>query len=416
MSLLGVVTLATALLPERAELQSVAAHRLRAGENITVHFSADAARMRRGEPLLMCFEGRSYVRAWLLWHRSVLRLSSREPATSFELSVASTDDIVALVCDRRSAALRATEQALRILADSDNSPVSSLRAGLQRASGLRPSAPLDAAIASSPFGETCVAITPSPTARPAQVLVTVDLEFVPFLPALLALGVTLFRVSDTWVKEDLLYYLTGSAFSVAFGMLLIVSFLLRRFLSSRWQRGAASAAAFAGYVGLAMDGVRFAASRAAARFWKWFVAYVAICAVVGLVSVHRAVRSSQGVPLWWRDVAKVSLIVLGGLLVINSSYSQLWVATVFGLCIAAALVFICIPPELRDRYVDLWFDQAAAPRPETTILADRAWFTAEQYDLQGRIETEKALAQLHASDEFRKWLVRNHRNVRLERD
>lgn len=336
----------------------------------------------------VCHEGASALRLWLVWHRSELSLSSDEPESRFELGAGSGTMPFALVD--------------RLLGSAFGAP--SAPPSLSRVEHF------------SPFGVGCVRMRlakSSPfswsSGEPiAIVRVRAERRLVWWLPCLLLCGCALMWHAGAWCEHDRLYYVSGAGGGVAFGMLLVAFYAIHLLLTGRWPKALASFVAVTGYVGSLAGAVSGSASALLARHARVALLYAAVCGSIGLVLVHRFLSARDGVPLWCRDCMRWVLRLAGAALVVNSTYST-GIAVAWGLlAVLVGVALSTIPETVREVLWSALFEQPPAPRPATTFLAGGAFLSKEQYEIQGQIETDRALEELHASPAFQRWLKSNH--------
>jgi hypothetical protein len=342
----------------------------------------------------LCHEGASPLRLWLLWHRSELRLDSETPESRFDFGAG------------------------------DRAIPFALAEGLLGAAFHAPSVPpsLSRAEHFSPFGAGCVRVrltsqwiggSPFSWASredSAGVLVHVraNQRVVWWLPLVLACGCALMWHAGAWCERDGVYYAGGVSGGLAFGLLLVAFYAIHLALTGRWPRALASFVAVTGYIGSLAGAVSGSASALLVRHARVALAYAAACGSVGLVLVHRSLSARGGVPLWGRDCMRWALRLLGGALVVSSSYSTGLAAACGLLAALVGATLAAIPEAARDAVWSALFEQPPAPKPATTFLASGVFLTHEQYEIQGQIETDRALEELHATPAFQRWLRSNH--------
>ncbi|KAJ1617616.1 hypothetical protein T492DRAFT_1098436 [Pavlovales sp. CCMP2436] len=337
-----------------------------------------------GRPLytLVCFEGASPLRLGLLWSHAELNFTAEADQAYFDFEAASGDARPALLHTLLGLALPAER-----------------------------GAPLAHVHSASPYGSSCVGVRAVSGAQALRV--RAERRFVWWLPVQLLAGLALVARAGALSESRAFYYAGGSTAAVVLGVLIVALFVLRRCFERRWQRALASAALLTGYIGSLSDTLARSLEGLARRHPDAVLCYAAVCGAAGLVFVHRALTSASAVPVWLRDVARWSMWLLGGALVLTSTYSRAAVAVGATLCALAAAALVAVPAELRAVLWARYFESKPAPRPETTFLAGGAFLSEEQYRAQAEIETDRALTELHASPGFQKWLLANHRRVRL---
>ncbi|KAG8469648.1 hypothetical protein KFE25_006103 [Diacronema lutheri] len=360
---------------------------LRAGEQQLLAFTS-AVDERSGEPLVtrVCYTGAPLFHVGLAWHRAELHFTSSADAALFEFDPAQDDSRLAL-----------------------------LRALLSLAIPAPTGTPLAHWQSFSPYGTSCVAMRALAPAGAQQVEVRASRRFVWWLPLLLFLGLALlFRASALSMRDET-YYATGISAGVLLSVLLIGWFVVGRLVQRPWPRALALLALATGYVRSLYDALAHSTEAFFVRFHRWFVAYVAAFAMLGLALVHRSVSSERGVPMWWRDVTRWALWLLGLALVLCSTYSFALAATCALLAALGSTTLAMLPAELRTAVWAALFETKPAPRPASTFLARGRWMSEDEYVAQGAIETDRALRELHASPAFQQWIFTNHCRIRLDR-
>lgn len=364
---------------------------LRAGESGALRLTP-GVEAGTGKPAYsrVCYQGASALRLGLVWHRAELEFSSAADASLFAFESARDDS--------RPALLHA---------------LASLTLPLSGGGSLAHVERI------SPFGTSCVGVRALPSARAQAVVVHARRRFVWWLPALCFAGLALLLRAGALSERDSLYYAGGSSLGVLFGVLLVGFFVAHRLLQRRAPRLLASAVLLTGYIGSLYDALGHRAGALAARYYGWALLYAVVCAAVGLVLVHRSVSSASGVPVWWRDVTRWSLWLLGGTLALGSTYSTPHAVGGALLAALAGAALALLPEELR---ASVWaslfelFEARAAPRPAATFLAGGRFLSADEFAVQGEIETDRALQELHSSPAFQQWLLTNRRRIRLSVD
>jgi hypothetical protein len=217
--------------------------------------------------------------------------------------------------------------------------------------------------------------------------------------------------AGAWCERDSFYYAGGVSGGVVFGLLLVAFYAIHLVLTGRLPRAFASFVAVTGYIGSLASAVSGSASALIVRHARAALLYAAVCGSVGFVLVHRSLSDRGGVPLWCRDCIRWILRLIGGALVFNSSYSTGLAAAWGLLALLVGATLAAIPEALRETVWSALFEQPPAPKPVTTFLASGVFLTNEQYEIQGQIETDRALEELHASPAFQRWLKGNHRRL-----
>lgn len=358
---------------------------LRAGESRLLQL-VPAVEKGTGKPVYtrVCYEGAPVLHLGLAWHRAELEFTSKADASIFDFESGRDDLRPALLHTLMGFAL----------------PLSSGR-------------PLANVHRFSPYGSSCVGVRALASAGTQEVSVRALRRFIWWLPLLLVLGLVLLLRAGVLSERDGFYYATGSSLGVLFGVLFVGFFVVHKLVQRRWPRLLASVALVTGYVGSVYDALAHSAEALVVRYHAWILAYVAVCALLGLVFVHRSVSSANGVPVWWRDVTRWALWLLGAALYFNSTYSTALAVCGAVLVVLGGGVIALLPEELRLAVWAALFDTKAAPRPATTFLASGKWMSEEEYAMQGEIETDRALQELHSSPAFQRWLITNRRRIRL---
>lgn len=359
-------------------------HILAPGENRTIELRVvRASGGAKPDHVQVCFRG-SLLNPLRVWHRGELR---------FESSVGPAIVQIAQGVDAR--------------------PFEPLGA-LSRLLFPRDSASaLDEVRYVSPYGQSCVRVAQaeSRSSKPAAVHASARFHFVWHLPLMLCVGAVLAWCSRGWSQHTAFYYASGAGVALVLGVLLAGLFVVDRVLSGKWRRVGASALMFLGYLGKAADVLRTSAEELLGTYWRLCLLYVLLCGGAGLAWVHRAVCSASGVPDWWRGVTHAMLLVGGVAMALSSTYSTALQIGAVSAALALGLAAAACPAAPRAAMWAYLFEAQPAPAPTRTILASKRWLSAEEYEMQGEIETERALKDLCSSPAFQRWLLTNHRGM-----
>lgn len=359
---------------------------VRTGEEIQLSLSSTQC-------VWACHEGASVLRLWLAWHVSELSLGSDAPESRFDFGAGGGRTTPFALADSLLGAAFAQQSAAPSLSRVERF---------------------------SPFGTGCVRMrltsqwmgsslfSFSSREDSAAVRVRAERRFVWWLPCLLLCGCALMWRAGAWSERDGLYYAGGVGGGVAFGLLVVAFYAIHVVHTGRWPKALASFVAVTGYIGSLAGALSGSASALVARHARVALLYAAVCGSVGLVLVHRSLSTRDGVPSWCRDCMRWLLRLGGGALVVNSTYSTGLAAGGALLAALAGATLATVPEAVREAVWAALFEQPPAPKPATTFLAGGAFLSREQYEIQGQIETERALEELHASPAFQRWLRGNH--------
>ena len=155
------------------------------------------------------------------------------------------------------------------------------------------------------------------------------------------------------------------------------------------------------------------------NFSEFAVAYVVVCATCSLAITHWAlkrggdgVKGGIGVSVAVQDIARWGIRIFGAACVYFASSS----ATVSMYQLAAVILWIfVVQPTMRQilGFVQEFQDARHVPPPPRNNYLTHKYLTKEQYEMEGKIQTDKSVTALIKSPAFARWARENHDRIHI---
>ena len=260
----------------------------------------------------------------------------------------------------------------------------------------------------SPYQLSCVALCGQAVKGELRVSVEYSNGLKLWYISLFALGLLVFHSAPYLSDQIVFYYLSGVSLGVMLSVLLIVFYVFKRMMPRRSSWLSFALAAVAQSV--------FGLLTIARGWWEQLImehleavlVYIVVAAGVSLALTHWLLKGPRGVEVGsgLRDVVRGLIRLFGCLCIYMSTRSLFWSFS-FLLLLLAFSLFRGPLRTVREQLQEKLFPDRGIAVMTENYLGDHRFLSPSQFEVQGKIETERHMKSLLQTPQFQLWAIKN---------
>ena len=266
----------------------------------------------------------------------------------------------------------------------------------------------------SPFGEACVRVAVKPQVLPgnvgsASVSFATSTKRRDLRVAALVASILLHQTAPTIGESAFLHYGVGVSFGLLFGLMILVCSILCIMISSPTKRRTAVALSFLGYSAAVMRHARRVVWSLVTSYPRLIATYACVTMAFSVIGTRAArstdvffdaVRCAVRLTALFIAFHATRSVAVGLLFAVGFGVAQMVSGSHLGAVVTLVASRLPATPDVKP-----------SPRPARNFLEGHRYLTEEEYKEQAASATADALAGLVETEEYRRWVAKNHHRL-----
>lgn len=260
----------------------------------------------------------------------------------------------------------------------------------------------------SPYQLSCVALCGQSVKGELKVSVVYSNGLKLWYVSLFALGLVIFHSAPYLSDQVVFYYMSGVSLGVLLSVLLIVFYIFKRTMPKRSSWFSFALAALAQSVFGLLTVVRGWWEQLIMEHLEAVLMYIVVAAAVSLALTHWLLKGPRGVEVGagLRDIVRAGIRLVGSFFIYMSTRSLFWSFCFLLLLLAFALFRGPLKTAREQLQEKLFPDRGIAVMTEN-YLGNHQFLSPSEFEVQGKIETERHMKNLLKTPQFQQWAIRN---------